>query len=176
MRNIYLFAMTAALVGSISACASAPAATPAAAPPPAAPAATATAFPSAMAAPSIAAEENWRFSAYEDTFASWGQYQIYHGALHPFEHLLLRTPLVPWSFAASNIYHNWYWFPFVGQSRAKAALRTNWGKLLREQYSPDRPINPGYGSRKPLLAAASGAAAFLLALGIGLWGMRRKSQ
>lgn len=55
MRNIYLFAMTAALVGSISACASAPAGTPAAAPPPAAPAATATAFPSATAAPSIAA-------------------------------------------------------------------------------------------------------------------------
>ena len=63
-----------------------------------------------------AAEENWHFSAYENTFASWGQHQIYHGFLHPFEHLLLRTPIVPWSFAASNFYHNWYWYPFCRQA------------------------------------------------------------
>jgi len=121
-----------------------------------------------------AAEENWRFSAYENTFASWGQYQIYHGALHPFEHMLLRTPIVPWSFAASNIYHNWYWFPFIGKKRALAALRTEWGKLLQEKYSPNRAINPGYGSRKPFAAFAAGVAAFGLALMLGLLGMRRR--
>ncbi len=111
-----------------------------------------------------ASNENWKFSAYENTFASWGQKQIYHGFLHPFEHFLLRTPLVPWSYAASNIYHNSYWFPFLGKKRADAALRTEWGKLLQSRYSPDRPINPGYGSRAPFAAASAGAMAGALAL------------
>lgn len=113
-----------------------------------------------------AAEENWHFSAYENTFASWGQKQIYHGALKPFEHFLLRTPLVPWSFAASNIYHNWYWYPFIGKPRAQAALRTAWGHLLQNEYSPDRAINPGYGSRKPFLTAGAATAAGALAFGL----------
>lgn len=122
-----------------------------------------------------AAEENWHFSAYEDTFASWGQYQIYHGFLHPFEHLLLRTPIVPWSYAASNVYHNWYWFPFIGKKRAEAALKTEWGQFLQNTYSPGRPINPGYGSRWPFAAAAGGTAA-LVALAMGLFlGMMRKA-
>ncbi len=122
-----------------------------------------------------AAEENWRFSAYEDTFASWGQKQIYHGFLHPFEHLLLRTPLVPWSYAASNIYHNWYWYPYIGKARADAALQTAWGRLLQTEYSPQRPINPGYGSRAPFAMAAGGtvAAGFAMILGL-LLALRRK--
>jgi len=122
-----------------------------------------------------AAQENWRFSAYENTFASWGQHQIYHGPLKPFEHFLLRTPLVPWSFTASNVYHNWYWFPFIGRARAQAALQTQWGKLLQREYSPDRPINPGYGSRAPFAAASAGTAAGLVAFMIGLYLMMKKS-
>ncbi len=123
-----------------------------------------------------AAEENWNFSAYENTFASWGQHQIYHGFLHPFEHLLLRTPIVPWSYAASNIYHNWYWYPFIGQQRAEAALKTEWGRLLQSAYSPNRPINPGYGSRTPILAAGATAAAAIAAFGLGfLLAIRKKS-
>lgn len=122
-----------------------------------------------------AAEENWHFSAYEDTFASWGQKQIYHGFLHPFEHLLLRTPIVPWSYAASNLYHNWYWYPFIGKPRAEAALKTEWGRLLQTAYSPDAPINPGYGSRVPFLAASAGSAAAVLALILGAYLATRKN-
>ncbi len=123
-----------------------------------------------------ASDENWRFSAYEDTFASWGQKQIYHGALKPLEHTLLRTPIVPWSFAASNIYHNWYWYPFVGKQRMQAALHTEWGRLLQSNYSPDQPINLGYGSRRPFLAASAGAGAFAFAFLLGLlMATRRKS-
>ena len=122
-----------------------------------------------------AADENWHFSAYENTFASWGQHQIYHGPLKPFEHLLLRTPLVPWSFAASNVYHNWYWYPFVGKKRAAAALNTEWGELLRRKYSPNREINPGYGSRKPFITASVGTAAGALAFVLGAYlATRRK--
>jgi uncharacterized protein (DUF362 family) len=54
------------------------------------------------------AAEDWGF-VQEDTFASRGQKLIYHGALKPFENLLLRSPLVPWSYFASNFYHNVYW-------------------------------------------------------------------
>lgn len=81
-----------------------------------------------------AAEENWRFSAGE-TFASRGQKMIYHGLLKPLEKLLLRSPLVPWSYLASNLYHNVYWYPLHGKKRAKKMLEeTGWGTLFRERY------------------------------------------
>jgi len=106
-----------------------------------------------------AAEENWHFSGRENTFASRGQKLIYHGALRPLEHFLLRTPLVPWSYAASNLYHNTYWYPFVGRPRVEWALQTEWGELFKSYE--DGPINPGYGSKRPfftLSAVAAGAA------------------
>lgn len=75
--------------------------------------------------------QNWGF-VQEDTFASRGQKMIYHGPLKPFEKLLLRTPLVPWSYFASNFYHNVYWYPFVGRKRVEEALQTRWGHLFAE--------------------------------------------
>jgi len=80
---------------------------------------------------SDAAQENWHFTV-GDTFASWGQKLIYWGPLHPFEWLLLRTPIVPWSFWASNTYFNTYWYQVHGQKRVEAALKTGWGKLFQE--------------------------------------------
>jgi uncharacterized protein (DUF362 family) len=81
-----------------------------------------------------AAEENWRFSTGE-TFASRGQKMIYHGVLKPFEKLLTRSPLVPWAYLASNLYHNAYWYPLHGKKRAKKMLEeTEWGTLFRERY------------------------------------------
>ncbi len=82
-----------------------------------------------------AAEERWNFEQ-EDTFASQGQKLIYHGALKPFENLLLRSPLTPWSYFASNFYHNVYWYPVVGRQRVEAALETPWGQLFAE-YGAD---------------------------------------
>ena len=76
-----------------------------------------------------AAEERWGFTQ-EDTFASRGQKTIYHGMLKPFEELLLRGPIVPWSYFASNFYHNVYWYPVVGRKRVEAALKTPWGQLF----------------------------------------------
>jgi len=82
-----------------------------------------------------AAEERWDFHV-DDTFASRGQKMIYHGALKPFETLLLRSPIVPWSYFASNFYHNVYWYPVVGRRRVEAALETPWGHLFC-QYGAD---------------------------------------
>lgn len=74
---------------------------------------------------------NFNFSGDEDTFASWGQKQIYWGKLKRFESFLLRTPLVPWSYAASNLYHNWYWYPLMGKKRINKMMDTEWGRLFQ---------------------------------------------
>ena len=75
---------------------------------------------------------NFGFRGDEDTFASRGQKLIYWGPLKPFEKLLLRTPIVPWSFFASNVYYNYLWYPLVGRRRVKQALQTEWGRLFQD--------------------------------------------
>lgn len=67
----------------------------------------------------------------KDTFASRGQKAIYWGGLKPFEHLLLRTPLVPWSYVASRMFHDVYWYNVHGRARVRKFLRTEWGKLFQ---------------------------------------------
>ena len=89
----------------------------------------------------IEQEEPWNFSQ-EDTFASRGQKLIYHGPLKPLEKLLLQSPLVPWSYFASNFYHNVYWYPFVGRNRVRSALDTPWGQLFQE-YGDGEVVMPG---------------------------------
>ncbi|HSR46898.1 MAG TPA: DUF362 domain-containing protein [Anaerolineales bacterium] len=86
-------------------------------------------------------EPSWGFIQ-EDTFASRGQKAIYHGPLKPLEKTLLQSPLVPWSYFASNFYHNVYWYPFVGRRRVEAALRTKWGRLF-QQYGDGNVVMPG---------------------------------
>jgi uncharacterized protein (DUF362 family) len=117
--------------------------------------------------------EDWGF-VQEDTFASKGQKLIYHGALKPFENALLRSPLVPWSYFASNFYHNVYWYPFVGRPRVAAALETKWGRLF-QRYGNGRVVMPGMEPRTAAVSAAAAAATFglLLAGGLYLLGKRR---
>ncbi len=74
---------------------------------------------------------NWHFSRAENTFASVGQKAIYWGPLKPLEHMLLRSPLVPWAYFASDVYHNAYWYRFIGKRRVAQALKTGWGKLFQ---------------------------------------------
>ena len=78
--------------------------------------------------------ENWRFRGGQ-TFASLGQWSIYHGPLKPLEHVLLRTKVAPWSFFASNMYFNHYWYRVHGRRRVQAALKSGWGELFRN-YRP----------------------------------------
>lgn len=71
----------------------------------------------------------WNFEQTE-TLASRGQKMIYHGHLKPFEKLLLRSKIVPWSFYASHFYHNIFWYPMYGKNRVIESLKTKWGKLF----------------------------------------------
>ena len=75
----------------------------------------------------------WNFSPNENTFASRGQKLIYWGPLKPLEGMLLRSPITPWAFVASNLYHNEFWLRFIGRKRVADALKTPWGQLF-EKY------------------------------------------
>jgi hypothetical protein len=61
----------------------------------------------------------------------WGDQMIRRGFLRPLEKLLLHSPLVVWAPFASNVYHDWLWYPTVGQSRIRAFNRTEWGRLYQ---------------------------------------------
>ena len=117
-------------------------------------------------------ESAWNFKQ-TDTFASKGQKMIYHGPLKPLENLLLRTPLAPWSFFASNFYHNVYWYPFVGRPRVEAALKTKWGQLFKE-YGDGKVVMPGMEPRT-VAVAASGLALLATALIAGGLFLARKN-
>jgi hypothetical protein len=76
---------------------------------------------------------NFHFHQKQDTLASRGQKLIYHGPLKPLENILLRSPITPWSFFASRLYHDGFWYPCVGMPRVREILKTGWGKLF-ESY------------------------------------------
>lgn len=73
---------------------------------------------------------NYHFEGGKNTFASRGQKAIYWGPLKPLEKLLLRTVITPWSYVASRLYHDVYWWNVFGKRRAREALKTKWGKLF----------------------------------------------
>ncbi|GAB4421654.1 MAG: hypothetical protein Kow00106_18650 [Anaerolineae bacterium] len=101
-----------------------------------------------------------------DTFASKGQKMIYHGWLKGFEGVLLRSPLVPWSYMASNVYHNYYWYPFVGRKRVQEALETRWGRLFAS-YGDGTVVLPGVDPAEAQKLALAGAAVVGGALFLG---------
>jgi len=121
-------------------------------------------------------EPAWGF-VQEDTFASQGQKMIYHGWLNPLESLLLRTPLVPWSYFASNFYHNVYWYPFVGRKRVESALDTKWGRLF-QQYGSEAGLEGAVlpGMEPKTVSVAAGGMAALLALAGGVALARRATK
>jgi uncharacterized protein (DUF362 family) len=76
---------------------------------------------------------NFGFRGDEDTLASRGQKAIYHGPLKPLEKMLLQSPIVSWSYAASKLYHDVYWYPTHGKKRVQDTLdNTDWGRLFRD--------------------------------------------
>jgi len=64
----------------------------------------------------------------------WGDQMLRIGALRFLEKLLLHSPLVVWAPFASNVYHDFFWYPTVGAKRIREFSRTPWGKLF-DDYS-----------------------------------------
>jgi uncharacterized protein (DUF362 family) len=116
-------------------------------------------------------EAAWNFKR-EDTFASKGQHMIYHGPLKPLEKILLQSPMVPWSYFASNFYHNVYWYPFIGRRRVEAALETKWGQLF-ESYGDGQVVMPGMQPRT-VLQAVAGLTVFLAGIAGAAYLMQKK--
>ena len=77
----------------------------------------------------------WQVAARQDTFASRGQKLIYWGPLKRLEKMLLRTVIAPWSYAASRLYHDVYWYNVVGRGRVRQALGGPWGELFQRYPS-----------------------------------------
>ncbi len=60
----------------------------------------------------------------------WGDQLIRRGPLRPLKRLLLHSPLVVWAPFASNVYHDWLWYPTIGRARIRAFAGTGWGRLF----------------------------------------------
>jgi uncharacterized protein (DUF362 family) len=67
----------------------------------------------------------------------WGDQLLRKGPLKFLEKIALHSPLVVWAPMASNIYHDWMWYPTVGKSIIRKFSRTEWGKLF-EKYKSGR--------------------------------------
>jgi hypothetical protein len=79
-----------------------------------------------------AARVNMGFST-SRSLVIWGDQLIRRGPLRPLKHLLLHSPLVVWAPFASNVYHDWLWYPTIGRRRIRDFAETPWGRLF-EQY------------------------------------------
>ncbi len=60
----------------------------------------------------------------------WGDQLIRRGPLRPLKRLLLHSPLVIWAPFASNVYHDFLWYPTIGRARRRAFAATPWGRLF----------------------------------------------
>lgn len=62
----------------------------------------------------------------------WGDQLVRKGPLKFLERPLLHSPLMILPTMASNIYHDYIWYPIIGKFRIKKFLRTEWGGLFKK--------------------------------------------
>lgn len=79
-------------------------------------------------------EINFHFHT-KRSFVIWGDQLLRKGPLRFLEQIALHSPLVVWAPIASNIYHDWFWYPTVGKSIIRKFSRTEWGQLFRKYKS-----------------------------------------
>ena len=96
-----------------------------------------------------AARENWHFDGpfKKMTFASRMQHKIYWGPLKMPIEWSLKTVLAPWAYMASVIYHDSFWYPFIGQDADAAGARQRWGRLFRN-WDTVTPDARGFSDRR----------------------------
>jgi hypothetical protein len=73
------------------------------------------------------------------TFASRMQHHIYWGPLKTPLEWSLKTVLAPWSYIASVLYHDSFWYPVLARRRMADVMRSPWGRLFQhwERVVPD---------------------------------------
>ena len=77
------------------------------------------------------AEINFGFKT-KRSMVIWGDQLLRKGPLRFLEHIALHSPLVVWAPIASNIYHDWIWYPTVGKSIIRKFSKTEWGQLFQK--------------------------------------------
>jgi uncharacterized protein (DUF362 family) len=87
------------------------------------------------------AKVNFGFSV-QRSLVIWGDQLIRKGPLQPLEKVLLHSPLVVWAPFASNVYHDFLWYPIVGRKRIQEFRRTEWGALWDSYGKPTSPTRP----------------------------------
>ncbi len=63
----------------------------------------------------------------------WGDQMLRLGPLRFLEKVALKSPLVFWAPMASNLYHDYFWYPIIGRARINRFKKTEWGRLF-ERY------------------------------------------
>ena len=78
-----------------------------------------------------AVNKSWNFTGpfKKMTFASRMQHLIYWGPLKGPVEWTLKTILAPWSYMASVLYHDTFWYP-THQHIIHNILKSDWGKLF----------------------------------------------
>jgi len=116
-----------------------------------------------------AAAANWNFvGPFQNmTFASRMQHKIYWGPLKKPLEWSLKTVLAPWSYIASVLYHDTFWYPFIGKRKMQQALDSEWGRLFRnwEELTPDAQGFPSVSEQAAELKR-TGLQAFWRSFGI----------
>jgi uncharacterized protein (DUF362 family) len=67
------------------------------------------------------------------SFVIWGDQMLRLGPLRFLEKIALKSPLVFWAPLASNLYHDYFWYPLIGRARINRFKKTEWGRLF-EKY------------------------------------------
>jgi hypothetical protein len=75
------------------------------------------------------------------SFVIWGDQMLRRGPLRFLEKPALHSPLMVWAPAASNIYHDWLWYPIIGMPRVWKFMKTPWGKLWKSYQRPAPPTS-----------------------------------
>jgi len=70
----------------------------------------------------------------KDTFASRGQKLIYRHFPLWLEKILLQTAIAPWSYLASRVYFDIFWYNFVGKRRINRFFSSAWGKVFLDYF------------------------------------------
>ena len=88
------------------------------------------------------------------SFVIWGDQMLRRGQLRFLEHLALHSPLVVWAPFASNVYHDWLWYPTIGRRIIRQFSTTPWGRLFDERYGPGGGMGQTAGATAPVAPRA----------------------
>lgn len=73
---------------------------------------------------------NFRFTTGKSPVIFWDQV-LRKGALSMLEPLLFHTGLFNLCILGSEMYHDHFWYPFIGKPKIRRFMKTEWGKLFK---------------------------------------------